>query len=99
MAVSLVTLAELGGVTARQIGHWIDAGYIKAASAHPGSGHFRVFTDAEVRRVRVLCVLVHAGVAPSSARDHIQAGWFDEDGSFHAVLALRDSELKIEVRL
>lgn len=98
MNISAVDLAADAGVSLRQVGHWIDRGYIRAALAHPGSGHDRWFTGAEARRVRVLAVLVHAGFAPHAAADVISTGLVTEDG-FTSHLVFRNAVLRIDVDL
>lgn len=98
MNISAVDLASSAGVSLRQLGHWIDRGYVRAALAHPGSGHERWFTAAEARRVRILAVLVHAGLLPHAAAAVLDEGVVHDEG-FSSHLVFRDAVLRIEVEL
>jgi hypothetical protein len=61
--IGALELAELIGVTYKQIDRWSVLGYIREEPRELGTGHKRTFRNGEVRIARIMGVLVSAGVA------------------------------------
>lgn len=55
-------VADLAGVTYRQVDYWITHGFIDTEKPSPGSGRFRRFNPTEVEQIRTAARLVNAGI-------------------------------------
>lgn len=80
-ALSSLDVADLCGITYRQLDHWLRRGYVvvhessgvyRRRGEHgtpvtPGSGYLRRWRDEEVAAVRALAVLVNAGMRVDKA--------------------------------
>lgn len=61
--IGALELADLIGVSYKQIDRWSVLGYIKEEPRELGTGHRRAFRNGEVRVAQILATLVKAGVA------------------------------------
>ncbi len=60
-------LAELVGITFRQLDYWTTKGYLHADANSPGSGNWRNYDGDEVAVAWLMAELVRAGMRPSAA--------------------------------
>ena len=90
MSVRLMSgprVAELAGVSYRQLDYWVTNGLIPMVDIEgggDGTGNHRVFTDAELNIVKWMGELVRQGVKPRLASALAQA--IEEQG--HAYLGM-----------
>lgn len=63
-------LAEVAGVSYRQVDFWVRKGYIKERSPGGGSGFLRDFADEEVAVTMKMASLVRIGLKPEPAAEY-----------------------------
>jgi hypothetical protein len=67
--LTTVDVAQLVGVTFRQLDYWLRRGWVPAPNPTPGSGNQRVWTRELVRCAAVMAALVRAGLTPDAASE------------------------------